>query len=68
MATPLPTASLSCLLGLCKRGGRAIAILNFFYVICFSASNQLDMISELNIKFVSSLQEFGLLEVRWEGR
>lgn len=75
VATPLPTASLSCLLSLCKREGREEEEqLQFliFCVICFSASNWLD-ISDLNIKFVNSLQswafggEMGREIADWEG-
>lgn len=67
----LPTAFLSFLLNLCKAEGRQEEEqLQFliFYIICFNIYNQLNMISDPNNKFVNSLLEFQLLEVRQKGR
>lgn len=38
----------------------------FFYIICFNAYNQPNVISDLNNNFVGSLLEFPFLEARWE--
>lgn len=69
--TSLPTAFLSFLLNLCKREGREEEEqLPFFifYIIGFNTYDRLNMISDLNNKFVNILLEFWLLEVWWEGR
>lgn len=39
-----------------------------FYIIGFNTYDRLNMISDLNNKFVNILLEFWLLEVWWEGR
>ena len=70
MVTSLPKAFLSFFLNLCERErNEEEEQLHFsFYIICFNAYDQLNMLSDLNNKFVNGLLEIHLLEVLWKGR